>query len=125
MVNGNNEPKIYDALALPPQALDNGGAEILRAGIIDDELYVTARPSFHDPGKWGEVLAEIAKRVGAIYAAEGLNVDDATIQIAEAFAAEMGAQPVPARGGNKAKRSAKSRPARRSEKKSTAKRKKR
>jgi hypothetical protein len=124
MANGNNEPKIYDALALPPQALDNGGAEILRAGIIDDELYVTARPAFHDPGKWGEVLAEIAKRVGAIYSAEGLNVDDATIQIAEAFAAEMGAQPVPARAG-KAKRSAKSRPGRRSAKKSTAKRKKR
>jgi hypothetical protein len=112
---------------LPPQALDNGGAEILRAGIIDDELYVTVRPAFHDPGKWGEVLAEVARRVGAIYAAEGLNVDDATIQIAEAFAAEMGAQPVPvpAPVGRKAKRSAKGRPPRRSAKKSTAKRKKR
>jgi hypothetical protein len=125
MANDNNEPRIYDALALPLQALDHGGAEILRAGIIDDELYVTARPAFHDPGKWGEVLAEIAKRVGAIYAAEGLNVDDATIQIAEAFAAEMGAQPVSAPVRGKAKRSSKSRPPRRSAKKSTAKRKKR
>ena len=120
MANADNEPRIYDALALPPQALDNGGAEILRAGIIDDELYVTARPAFNDPGKWGEVLAEIAKRVGAIYAAEGLNVEDATIQIAEAFAAEMGATPV----ARKTKRPAK-RLAKRSAKKSAAKRKKR
>ena len=124
MANADNEPRIYDALALPQQALDNGGAEILRAGIIDDELYVTARPAFNDPGKWGEVLAEIAKRVGAIYAAEGLNVEDATIQIAEAFAAEMGAQPVPAPAGRKARGSTK-KPAKRSAKKSAAKRKKR
>jgi hypothetical protein len=96
MANGDDDPRIYQALALPQQALDHGGAEILRAGIVEDALYVTARRAFEDPGKWGEVLAEIAGRLGAIYAAErsGLSKKDVTVQIAEAFVAEMGAKSV-------------------------------
>jgi hypothetical protein len=97
-----NDPRIYQALALPEQALENGGLEILRLGIIDDELYVAALPAFKSPLQWGEVLAEVASRLGAIYAAQqgGLTRKDATVQIAEAFAAEMGARPAktPARG---------------------------
>ena len=40
----------------------------------------------------------MARRLGAIYAAQktGLSKKDATVQIAEAFAAEMGARPVKA-----------------------------
>jgi hypothetical protein len=126
MANGNDDPRVYQALALPAQALDHGGTEILRAGIIDDELYVTALPAFRDPGKWGEVLAEVAKRVGAIYAAEGLDLEDATIQVAEAFAAEMGAKPVSAaRSKPQAKPRAKTRTKKTAAKKSAAKRKKR
>jgi hypothetical protein len=95
MAQGNDR-RIYQALALPEQALENGGLEILRLGIIDDELYVAALPVFKSPVQWGEVLAEVANRLGAIYAAQqsGLTRKDATIQIAEAFAAEMGARPV-------------------------------
>jgi hypothetical protein len=98
MANGDDDPRVYQALALPNEALEDGGAEILRAGIIKDELYVTARPAFKAPAQWGEVLAEVARRLGAIYAAHnaGLSKQDATVQIAEAFAAEMGAQPVKA-----------------------------
>jgi hypothetical protein len=120
MANGNDDPRIYEALALPEQALDNGGTEILRAGIIDDELYVTARPAFRDPGKWGEALAEIASRLGAIYAGEGLGLSkkDVTIQIAEAFVAGMGGKPVKAT-------STKSRAAKKPARKLAAKRKKR
>jgi len=95
MVNGNEDPRIYQALALPEQALENGGLEILRLGIVDDDLYVSALPAFKAPAQWGEVLAEVADRLGAIYAAQktGLSKKDATVQIAEAFAAEMGARP--------------------------------
>jgi len=98
MANGNDDPRIYQALALPEQALDNGGLEILRLGIIDDELYVSALPAFKAPAQWGEVLAEVAVRLGAVYAAQntGLNKKDVTVEIAEAFAAELGAQPVKA-----------------------------
>jgi hypothetical protein len=51
--------------------------------------------AFKDPARWGEVLADVTRRLGAIYAAEpqGLSRKDATVQIAEALAAEMGARP--------------------------------
>ena len=110
MANGDTDPRVYQALALPSQALDNGGVEILRAGIIDGELYVTARRAFKDPAKWGELLAEVAGRLASIYVAEvpGLSKKDVTVQIAEAFAAEMGAQPVKAKPAKKpAKKAAK------------------
>ena len=98
MALGNDDPRIYQALALPQAALDQGGLEILRAGIVEDELYVSALPAFKEPGQWGEVLADIARRVAAIYAAQmpGMTKKDVTVQIAEAFAADMGAKPVAA-----------------------------
>ena len=91
-----DDPRIYQALALPEQALDRGGREIMRLAIIRDELYVTALPAFKAPAQWGEVLAEVARRLGAIYAAQtqGLSKKDVTVQIVEAFAAGMGARPV-------------------------------
>jgi hypothetical protein len=98
MAKDNDNPRIYQALALPEQALVKGGLEILRTGIVDDELYVSALPAFKDVGQWGEVLAEVARRLGAIYAAQtnGLSKRDATIAIAEAFVADFGARPVKA-----------------------------
>jgi hypothetical protein len=96
MANGNDDPRIYNALALPDAALEKGGMEILRIGLIDDNIYVAARPSLKHHAQWGQVLAEAARRIGAIYAAQiqGLSRKDATIAIAEAFAAEFGARPV-------------------------------
>ena len=98
MAQGNDDPRIYQALALPEQALEKGGLEILRAGIVEDELYVSALPAFKAPGQWGEVLADITRRLGAIYAAQmpGMTKKDVTVQIAEAFVADMGAKPVKA-----------------------------
>ena len=98
MAKGNDDPRIYQALALPEQALEDGGLEILRLGIVKDELYVSTLPAFQSPAQWGEVLAEVANRLGAIYAAQtpGLSKKDVTVQIVAAFAAEMGARPVKA-----------------------------
>jgi hypothetical protein len=95
MAKGNDDPRIYQALALPEQALENGGLEILRVGVINDELYVSAVPAFKAPAQWGEVLADIARRLGAIYATQdsGLTRKDVMVQIAEAFVT-MGARPV-------------------------------
>lgn len=64
----NEPPKIFDALHLPPAALDRGGVEILRAGVIDDGLHVTLRPVFDDTRLWGRVLADIANQVARAYA---------------------------------------------------------
>jgi hypothetical protein len=125
MANGNTDPRIYQALALPEQALEHGGLEILRLGIIDDELYVSALPAFKDVGQWGEVLGEVARRLGAIYAAQndGLNKRDVTIAIAEAFVADFGAQPVKVSGAKprRAVKKASKKPAKKIAKKMTRK----
>jgi hypothetical protein len=109
MAKGNDDPRIYQALALPEQALENGGVEVLRVGIIEDDLYVSALPAFKAPSLWGEVLADVARRLGGIYAAQtpGLSKKDVTVQIAEAFAADMGAKPVGAKPVKPAKKPAK------------------
>ena len=83
---------IYQALVIPNDALDKGGTEILRAGLIKDELYVTARRAFDDPATWGEALGEIARRIARVCAQDGkLTHKDALAAIAGAFAAELGA----------------------------------
>jgi hypothetical protein len=111
MASGSKEPQFYQALALPEQALENGGVEILRLGIIDDELYVSTLPAFTAPAQWGEVLAEVTQRLGAIYAAQktGLSKKDVTVQIAEAYVAELGASPIKANAATQSK-STKSKP---------------
>jgi hypothetical protein len=83
---------IYQALIIPNAALDKGGTEILRAGLIEGDLYVTARRAFDDPAMWGEALGETARRIAGIYAREGkLSRQDALAAIAGAFAADLGA----------------------------------
>ena len=83
---------IYDALVVPDEALANGGIEILRAGVIDDELFVTARRAFVDPAQWGEVLADIAQRLAILYSLEtDLSEQEVLAAIESAFAAELGA----------------------------------
>jgi len=83
---------IYQALVIPNEALDKGGVEILRGGIVKGELYVTARRAFDDPGMWGEVLGELTRRIARIYAAEGKYTQkDALAAISGAYAADLGA----------------------------------
>jgi hypothetical protein len=87
-----HDTRIYEALVIPNEALDKGGMEILRAGLVDDELYVTARRVFKDPSTWGEILGEITQRLGRIYAAEGeYKAQEVIAAIENAFASEMGA----------------------------------
>src|SRR6267378_800273 len=92
-----HDTRIYEALVIPNEALDKGGVEILRAGLVDDELYVSALRAFDDPATWGEVLGDIARRLGTIFAAEGdLSEKEALAAIASAFAADLGAPVVKA-----------------------------
>jgi hypothetical protein len=79
--------EIYDALPIPNDALDKGGVEMLRAGVVDEELFVTARRAFAEPAHWGYVLADITRRLAALYAAEGdFTEAKASAAIAGAFA---------------------------------------
>jgi hypothetical protein len=67
----SNHP-IYDALPISSDALDKGGVELLRAAVIDEELFVMARlDAFPRPGPWGWVLADIARRLALLHATEG------------------------------------------------------
>jgi Domain of unknown function (DUF5076) len=87
-----DDPRIYAALAIPNAAIENGGLEILRAGIIDDELHVSARRAFKDPKQWGEVLADIAQRIAKLYANETQRTEqDVIAAIRTVFAAQPGA----------------------------------
>ena len=40
---------VFDALHVPPAALDQGGVEVLRAVIVDGALHVSLRRAFDDP----------------------------------------------------------------------------
>jgi hypothetical protein len=83
---------LYHALPIAEEALANGGVEILRAGLIDDELFVTARHAFDTPATWGEVLAEITRKLAQIYALEtDLSEAEALAEIEAAYAADLGA----------------------------------
>jgi hypothetical protein len=67
-----SDHKIYDALPISSDALDNGGLELLRAGVVNEELLVTARcVAFPEPAHWGWVLADIARRLSSLYAGDG------------------------------------------------------
>jgi hypothetical protein len=58
----------YQALQVPPAALERGGLEILRCAVIDDGLHVTLRPVFDDTRMWGRVLADVARQLAHAYA---------------------------------------------------------
>jgi hypothetical protein len=87
-------PKVFDALQLPPAALERGGVEILRAGIIDEGLHVTLRPVFDDTRMWGRVLADMAFQVARAYAhQERGKVEDVIASIRSAFDDDMNNPP--------------------------------
>jgi hypothetical protein len=89
--------EVYDALPIPNDALDKGGVEMLRAGVVDEELFVTARRAFSDPAHWGYLLADVTRRLATLYAAEGgLTEAKVTTAIAGAFAQSLRAAGAPA-----------------------------
>lgn len=81
-----NHP-IYDALPISNDALDKGGVELLRAAIVDEELFVTVRhEAFPGPGPWGFVLADIVRRLALHYAAEGKATEaEVTAAVVDSF----------------------------------------
>jgi hypothetical protein len=85
MIRNSNLP-LYEALIIPNEALEVGGVEILRAGIVDGELHVTLRPTFEEPGKWGDLLSEVVRRIAKAYAAAGpVREDEVVSRIRAAF----------------------------------------
>jgi hypothetical protein len=86
----------YNALQIPPSALEKGGAEVLRAAIVEGELVMSLRRAFDEPEAWGMLLGDVVKHVAQIYATETpLNKEDAAKRIVEAFAKEMASSDAP------------------------------
>lgn len=79
-VSGMSEHPIYDALVIPPSALDKGGVEVLRAAIVDGGLHVTLRRAFDDPQAWGMLLADVTRHIARIYAGEGMGDEEMIIE---------------------------------------------
>jgi len=86
----------YDALPVPDEVVAHGGVEVLRVAVSDDELFILARPALKDPAEWGEILGDVTRRLGLLYAMgdTGFDEHDVIVAIEEAYAAEMGAKSV-------------------------------
>ena len=90
MRDPDNQPRIFDALVIPPEALDQGGIEVLRAAIVDGGLHVSLRRAFDEPDAFGMMLADIARHVARLYANEtALTQDQVLDRVRSTFEAEM------------------------------------
>ena len=82
----------YEALAVPPTALEHGGVEVLRAAIVQGGLHIALIRAFDDPQAWGMLMADVARHAARIFATETkLSEDEALEQIRLMFDAEMDA----------------------------------
>jgi hypothetical protein len=82
----------FDALHVPPTALEQGGTEVLRAAIVDGALHISLRRAFDDPQAWGILLADVTRHVARVYATENEAAEEITIErIRLMFDAEMDA----------------------------------
>jgi hypothetical protein len=83
---------VFDALHIPPAALEQGGTEVLRAVIIDGALHVSLRRAFDDPEAWGMLIADVTRHVARVYATEDKFPEEETIErIRAIYDAEMDA----------------------------------
>jgi hypothetical protein len=81
---------VFDALHVPPAALDQGGVEILRAVIVDGALHVSLRRAFDDPDPWGMLIADVTRHIARIYATEGnLSQDQVIDRVRTIYDAEL------------------------------------
>ena len=81
---------VFDALHVPPAALEQGGVEVLRAVIVDGGLHVSLRRAFDDPEAWGMLIADVARHVARVYATEDRFREEETLaRIRAIFEAEL------------------------------------
>jgi hypothetical protein len=89
-MGSEDPPPVFDALHIPPAALEVGGVEVLRAVIVDGGLHISLRRAFDDPEAWGMLIADVARHVARIYATEDKFGEDETLErIRALFNAEL------------------------------------
>ncbi len=60
----------FEELEIPPDALEQGGIEIVRASIVDGAVSVALRRAFDDPATWGRLFVDLARQAARAYAQE-------------------------------------------------------
>lgn len=71
------EPTLHE-LAIPPDAQEMGGHEVLRAFVVDGGLSVSLQRAFDEPGTWGVLLVDLARQVAHVFEKEGaMSADEA------------------------------------------------
>ena len=60
----------FEELSIPPDALEHGGIEVLRAAIVEGAVSVALRRAFDDPATWGRLLIDLARQAARAYALE-------------------------------------------------------
>ncbi|MCJ2033687.1 DUF5076 domain-containing protein [Methylobacterium sp. J-068] len=60
----------FEELSAPPDAVENGGIEVLRASVVDGAVSIALRRSFDDPATWGRLLIDLARQAARVYALE-------------------------------------------------------
>src|SRR5215208_7967336 len=80
----------FESLSVPPDALEKGGHEVLRASIVDGAVSVALRRAFDDPFTWGVLLVDLARHAARIYAMEtDISEEEAMAAIASGMRAEI------------------------------------
>lgn len=86
----DDKAPVFDALQIPPSALERGGIEVLRAAVVDGDLHVSLRRAFDGPDPWGMLLADVTRHIARIYATESTFTQHQVIQrIRAIYEAEM------------------------------------
>ncbi|MDP4023229.1 DUF5076 domain-containing protein [Methylobacterium sp. NEAU 140] len=79
----------FAELSVPPDALEQGGVEVLRAAVVDGAVSVALRRSFDDPATWGRLLSDLARQAARAYALEtDLSEEEAFERIRAGWEAE-------------------------------------
>ena len=82
-------PEVHE-LPIPPDALELGGVEILRALVVDNGLSVTLQRAFETPNIWGMLLVDVARHAARIFAKEtDLSEAEVLREIRQMFNAEL------------------------------------
>jgi hypothetical protein len=80
----------FEALGLPPDVLQKGGVEILRASVVEGAVSVALRRAFDDPFTWGVLFVDLARHAARVYAMEtGMSEEEALAAIRAGIEAEL------------------------------------
>ncbi len=84
-----DKPEVHE-LPVPPDAIEHGGVEVLRALVVDNGLSVTLQRAFETPNIWGLLLVDVARHAARIFAQETeLSEAEVLKEIRQMFNAEI------------------------------------